>query len=283
MGVLYMNQLSYICKPTVIPPYMKLYILFAMGLNGWIERTIFGGRSWKVGVSNFRMAMESLVWREQLLSHHELKGLRNLHHESHRKLLGSRSNLTLVAQGQNIVVSHLELQNHLQVWMKMISKICQIQEIIEATLRQQKSSCLCWLDQWQTSGNSMAKRLHPAMLAEKLHICHSISMPQFRKTHGIPVYLSNVVLAKLQTHHQSWLTCSQPGKPHRQKALSCCKVHYHYKTVSHWQHWCIHMSQEGIGSICKGPKREQLEATEEDRCLRRWFSVRRDRCVFYGS
>lgn len=27
------------------------------------------------------------------------------------------------------------------------------------------------------------------------------------------------------------------------------------------------MSQEGIGSICKGPKREQLEATEEDRCL----------------
>ena len=29
------------------------------------------------------------------------------------------------------------------------------------------------------------------ILAEKLHICHSISMPQFRKTHGIPVYLSN--------------------------------------------------------------------------------------------
>lgn len=120
------------------------------------------------------------------------------------------------------------------------------------------------------------------MLAEKLHICHSISMPQFRKTHGIPVYLSNVVLAKLQTHHQSWLTCSQPGKPHRQKVLSCSKVHYHHKTVSHWQHWCIHMSQEGIGSICKGPKREQLEATEEDRCLTAEgdFLCESDRCVW---
>ena len=83
--------------------------------------------------------------------------------------------------------------------------------------------------------------------------------------------------AKVQTHRSSILANLFPNRVNHTGS----KVHYHHKTVSHWQHWCIHMSQEGIGSICKGPKREQLEATEEDRCLTaEGDRVRRDPCVW---